>query len=67
MTGRHLRGWGGSVPRNAKKRPLIPAVKLFLRGFASDEDTHTQSHIMPVLSTTPIDYYYDGGTVRATW
>jgi hypothetical protein len=29
--------------------------------------THTQSHLVPVLSTTPIDYNDDGGTVRATW
>jgi hypothetical protein len=28
---------------------------------------HTQSHLVPVLSTSPIDYYYDGGTVWATW
>jgi hypothetical protein len=52
------------IPRNARNLPLIPAVKLFLRGFVSDEDTHTQSHLVPVLSTSPIDYYYDGGTLR---
>jgi len=50
-----------------KNDPLIPTVKLLLRGCVSDEDAHTQSHLMPVLSTTPIDYYYDGVTVRATW
>ena len=44
------------IPRNAKKLPLIPAVKLFVRGCVSDEDTHTQSHLVPVLSTSPIDY-----------
>ncbi len=60
-------GVGPDLARNAKKLPLIPAVKIFLRGFVSDEDTHTQSHLMPVLSTSPIDYYYDGGIVRDTW
>jgi hypothetical protein len=55
------------IPRNTSKLLLIPAVKLFLRGCVSDEDTHTQSHLVPVLSTTPIDYYYNGGAVRATW
>jgi hypothetical protein len=55
------------IPRNAYKLPPIPAVKLFLRGCVSDEDTHTQSHLVPVLSTPPIDYYFDGCTVRATW
>jgi hypothetical protein len=35
-----------------------------MRGRVSNEDTHTQSHLVPVLSTSPIDYYYDGGTVR---
>jgi hypothetical protein len=39
-------------------------VKLLLRGFVSEEDTHTQSYLVPVLSTSPIDYYYDAGTVR---
>jgi hypothetical protein len=39
-------------------------VKLFLSRCISDEDTHTQSHLLPVLSTSPIDDYYDGGTVR---
>ena len=28
---------------------------------------HTQSHLMPVLSTTSIDYDFDGGIVRAAW
>jgi hypothetical protein len=42
-------------------------VNLFPRGQISDEDTHTQSHLVAVLSTTPIDYYCDGGIVRATW
>ena len=25
---------------------------------------HTQSHYVPVLSISPVNYYYDGGTVR---
>jgi hypothetical protein len=29
--------------------------------------THTQRHLVPVLSTTPIVYDYDGGIVRAAW
>jgi hypothetical protein len=28
--------------------------------------THTHKHLVPVLSTPPIDYYFDGGIVRAT-
>jgi hypothetical protein len=35
-----------------------------MRGCVPDEDTHTQSHLVPVVSTSPIDYHYDGGTVR---
>jgi hypothetical protein len=31
------------IPRNASKLPLIPAVKLFLRGCVSDEDTHSST------------------------
>jgi hypothetical protein len=31
------------ILRNASKLPLIPAVKLFLRGCVSDEGTHTHS------------------------
>jgi hypothetical protein len=49
------------IPRNAKKLPLIPAVKLFLRGYVSI--WRYKYTVPPVLSTSPIDYY-DGGTVR---
>ena len=41
VTGRHFGGWGGSgystwsEARSAQKLPLVPAVKLFLRGCVS--------------------------------
>ena len=63
-----MTGENPDIAGNAKKSPLIPTVKIFLRGCVSDEDTHIHSlTLMPVLSTTPIDYYHDGGVVWATW
>ena len=63
-----MTGENPDIAGNAKKSPLIPTVNICLRGCVSDEVIHISSLTsMPVLSTTPIDYYYDGGIVRATW
>ena len=70
VTGRHFGGWGRSgystwsEARSAQKLPLVPAVKLFLRGCVSIcRYKHTVPPFCRFFSTSPIDYY-DGGTMR---
>jgi hypothetical protein len=55
VTGRHFGGWGRSGFSKECLKTTPGSGCEILRGCFSDEDTHTQSHLVPVLSTTPID------------
>jgi hypothetical protein len=54
------------VGRSAGRAFALVPRRILITSGNSDDDTHTQSRLMPVLSTTPIDHYFDGGIVRAT-
>ena len=62
-------GEGPDIPtwneaRNAQKLSLVPA-EVISEGMRLHMKIQTHSPtFLPVLSTSPIDYYYDGGTVQ---
>ena len=65
MTGRHFGGWGRSgYSKESSKTTPGSGCEIISEGIRLHLKIHTHSPtFLPVLSTSPIDYY-DGGTVR---
>jgi hypothetical protein len=66
VTGRYFGGWGRSeYSKECSKTTPDSGCEVIAEGIRLHMKIHTHNPtFLPVLSTSPIDYYYDGGTVR---